>query len=394
MNASSTPKLKSAARNATSSSATAVTATSPPTAITTIAAIDAGAISVRRPSRPNGRGSMPCSPSEYARRPKPENGRRRRGEQDQRAGDADEHAQGVGESGRKVCAERVDDAEHRREQPGVAELGAPLLDGERRQPDDRDRDVERDDDADRAQQAAPDVDAGTARLLREVGNRLEPRVREHRERQREREVRPAGLGADRHPFRQRVGREQEREPEHDDEDLGHEVEHGDGNPDQVQPGAPEEADERDARDHEHADDDVPRAVVERVDLERPAEVVRQEERRERDHDHVVEEQHPAGAEAGKVVERLPHEGRRAARLRDRRRPLRIRERDEEEQEPGDQQHFRRQPERVAGDDPEREVDRRRDLAVRDGEEHRRAERALEHGQLARHQRPPFFASER
>ena len=36
------------------------------------ATTDAGATSVRRFSRPNVRGSCPCSPSEYARRPKPE----------------------------------------------------------------------------------------------------------------------------------------------------------------------------------------------------------------------------------------------------------------------------------------------------------------------------------
>ena len=41
-------------------------------AIAPAATTDAGETSVRRCSRPKTRGSCPCSPSEYARRPKPE----------------------------------------------------------------------------------------------------------------------------------------------------------------------------------------------------------------------------------------------------------------------------------------------------------------------------------
>ena len=57
------------------------------------ATTEIGATSVRRCRRPNAAGSCPCSPSEYASRPKPGDRRRRGGEQDQRAGDPDIDAQ-------------------------------------------------------------------------------------------------------------------------------------------------------------------------------------------------------------------------------------------------------------------------------------------------------------
>ena len=49
--------------------------------------------------------------------------------------------------------------------------------------------------------------------------------------------------------------------------------------------------------------------VRRVPAERVPHVVRHEERRERDHDQVVEEEHPAGEEPERVVERAADEGR-------------------------------------------------------------------------------------
>ena len=80
------------------------------------------------------------------------------------------------------------------------------------------------------------------------------------------------------------------------------------------------------------DDDVPRRVAERVDVERGADVVRQEQRRQRDHDQVVEEERPAGDEADEVVEGTSRERLGAARLGDRGGALRVRERDDEEDE--------------------------------------------------------------
>ena len=50
----------------------------------------------------------------------------------------------------------------------------------------------------------------------------------------------------------------------------------------------------------------------------------------------------------------------------------------------DEQDDRREAERVRGEDAEREVDRRGDLAVGDGEERARVELALEPGQLPGH----------
>ena len=112
--------------------------------------------------------------------------------------------------------------------------------------------------------------------------------------------------------------------------------------------------------------------------------MRREERREGDHDQVVEEEDPPGHEPGEVVERDANEGRRAAGLADRRGSLCVRERDDHEEDPDEAEHHRREAERVRGDDPEREVDRGGDLAVRDGGEGGRVEDALELWQLPGH----------
>ena len=143
-------------------------------------------------------------------------------------------------------------------------------------------------------------------------------------------------------------REEEREPEHDEQSLRDEVEHGDDDPEPVEaPGAGRAGTPRRPRSTATPTTTSHGSWRERVDLERPAEVVRQEERRERDHDQVVEEEHPAGQEAGEVVERVADEGRRAAGLRDRRRALRVRERDDAGRAaPTSEQHVRREPERV------------------------------------------------
>ena len=140
----------------------------------------------------------------------------------------------------------------------------------------------------------------------------------------------------------------------------------------------------DGRDDGDGDDDVPRALAQRRGRKRRREVVRQEQRRQRDDDEVVEEERPAGREAGEVVERAPGERRGAAGLGDRGRALRVRERDDEEEEAGREQDDRRQAERLRRDDPEREVDRGADLVVRGREERRRVEDALEAADLTRH----------
>ncbi len=349
----------------------------------------------RAPAQPAERaGQHPVLAERVREAPEPGHGCRRGGQEDERAGDTDEDAQRVREERREILAEHLHDPEQRGEEPLAAEIGLAARHRERREADDGDRDVEDHDDADGAEEAAGDVDAGAASLLREVGHRLQAGVGEHRERQREREIGPARRRAQLDSARERVRREEQGEAEHDDEQLRHEVEHRDADAGRVEAGATEEAHGRDGENRRHADDDVPRVPLQRLDLERPAEVVRQEEHGERDDDEVVEEQHPAGAEAGEVVERLAHERGRAARLRNRGDALGVRQGDDDEEQPRQQQHLWRQPERVAGDDAEREVDRRRDLAVRDREQRGRAEDALQHGQLARHQLLPCLARSR
>ena len=124
-----------------------------------------------------------------------------------------------------------------------------------------------------------------------------------------------------------------------------------------------------------ADDDVPRVRPQRLPEDR--EVVRHEERRDGDRDHVVQHLRPRGPERDELVERVPREARRAARLGEEHRPLGVRRRGAGEDQPGDDEDERRQPERDRRGDAERVVDRRADVAVRGREERRRAEHALE-----------------
>ena len=314
----------------------------------------------------------------------PRDGGRGRHQQDQGAGDPDVDVEHVAEPDRQLRAQRRDDPHQRRPSPRRAERRVAVLDRERREPDDRDQHVDHDHRAERAEEAARQVAARLAGLLGEVRDRLEPRVGEHRERQREGELVPGRRGADRDPVRQQVAGEEEAEAEHDEHQLGDEVDDRDGEPDPVEARPADEPDRRDPGDDPDRRDDVPGLALEPVQVERVAEVVRQEQRRERDHDQVVEEQHPAGREAGEVVERDARERGGAAGLGDRRRSLRVRERDEQEEDAGEEQDGRGEPERLLGDDPEREVDRRGDLAVGDRGERGDVEHPLQARQLAGH----------
>ena len=218
----------------------------------------------------------------------------------------------------------------------------------------------------------------------QVGDRLEARVGEHRHRQRERERVPGRRDARVRAARQ-VGRaEQEHEPEDDQDHRRDERDDGHHDRDPVEARPADQPQERDRQDHEDGGDDVPRVLRDPDPPDRVAEVVRDEERGERDHDRVVEEQHPARQEAGRVVEGAAGEHRRAAGLGQRGRALGVRERDEEEEQADGEQHPRRQPERVERDDPEREVDRGADLAVGDRGERLARQAADEPWQAARH----------
>ncbi len=115
-----------------------------------------------------------------------------------------------------------------------------------------------------------------------------------------------------------------------------------------------------------------------------AEIVRHEERGERHHDEEVEEQHPAGGEPEHVRERAPDEGGGSTGFGNRRGSLGIGQRDEDEDRARQEEDERREPERGRRDDPERDVQRRRDLPVRDGEERGSVEYAFEPSQLAGH----------
>ena len=73
----------------------------------------------------------------------------------------------------------------------------PLFDGYAERPTQRDQDVDDDDERHRAEEAARQVAPRAAHLFGVVGDRLETRVREHRERQGEGDVVPARMRAER-----------------------------------------------------------------------------------------------------------------------------------------------------------------------------------------------------
>ncbi len=147
----------------------------------------------------------------------------------------------------------------------------------------------------------------------------------------------------------------------------------------VQPGRLFDADDVDDRQHRDDADpehDVARAVFERGP-EQPAEVVRHEERRDGDRDRVVEHLRPGGEERPQLVEGVAREARGAARLGVHRGRLGVGGGGQIEDHARDQEHDRRQPERVGGDEPERVVDRGADVAVGGREQRARAEHPLE-----------------
>ena len=108
---------------------------------------------------------------------------------------------------------------------------------------------EHDDEPDRGEEAARQRPARLARLLGEVGDRLEARVGEHRERQREGEVVPGRRHAEDGPLRERVRREEQCEPEDHEQELRREVEPGDDESRRVELRA---ASEPDAGDRERS----------------------------------------------------------------------------------------------------------------------------------------------
>ncbi len=146
----------------------------------------------------------------------------------------------------------------------------------------------------------------------------------------------------------------------------------------VQPGRlldPDDVDADEQPGERDPDDDVPRVRPQRLPEDR--EVVRDEDHRDRDGDHVVEHLRPRRPEGDELVEGVPREARRAARLRVVDGPLRVGRRGGGEDHAADDEDDRRQAERDPRGQPERVVDRRADVAVRGREERRSAEHAFE-----------------
>ena len=214
-----------------------------------------------------------------------------------------------------------------------------------------------------------------ARLLGHVRHGLDPRVRKHRQRQGEDQFFPRRHAAEVHLVDQQRGVEHQHEPDPDQQDLRAQV--GDGK-DEVEFGRLAQAADVQRHQQPHDDqaaEDVVGVVLERVQARKRAQVVRHEERRDGDREDVVQAQGPAGEERHDIVERVARERRGAAGFREHGRALGVRFGRQREQPAGEQEDQRRQAERMGGDESERVVDRRADVAVGRSEQARHADRS-------------------
>jgi len=211
-------------------------------------------------------------------------------------------------------------------------------------------------------------------LARQPGRRLEAGERDRRDRQREHEVRPLRRAAQVNRVEQRVRVEEQHQPEHDDQQLQREVADDErGHSPRALPAEAADVAEHDERDEHERQRERLAAMPEGAPEH--ARIVGRRVARDGDQDDVVEQDRPACDEADQLVERVAREHRRAAALRVHRRALGVRHRRQGEQHRADEEDDRRQTERVAGDDAEREVDRSRDRRVDDREQRRRADAA-------------------
>ena len=215
--------------------------------------------------------------------------------------------------------------------------------------------------------------AGVARLLGHVRDGLDPGVGDHRDREREDQLREARRHAEVDLVDQHRRVEDQHRAEHDQRDLGA---RGRASARKMfslaDSPSPRMLSSGEQRDHRDAADDVPGRVAQR--REERAEVVRHEEGADRDREDVVERQRPAGEERDDLVEGVAGEGGGAARLGEHRRALGVGLRGEGEQAAGEDEDHRRQAQRVGGDQAERVVDRGADVAVGGGEQPRDADR--------------------
>ena len=135
---------------------------------------------------------------------------------------------------------------------------------------------------------------------------------------------------------------------------------------------PANVERREQRDRYQPADDV--AGVVREGGEERAQVMRHEERGDRDRDDVVQAQRPAREERDHLVERVARERGGAAGFGIHRRTLGIRLGRQHEQATREHEHQRREAQRVEGDQAERVIDGRADVAVGGGEQARHAHR--------------------
>ena len=261
------------------------------------------------------------------------------------------------------------------EQRGVAAVGESVH-RQRGERDQRQRRVDGEHGHDHRPDRAGDRPRLVAGLLGHVGDRLDPRVGDHPNRDRDQEVLPRRRDPEVDVVDQHVRREDEHDTDDHQQQLRCEV--GDRQHD-VQPGRLFHADHVDQRERRHdadAEEDVARSVLQRRP-EQTAQVVRHEERRYCDRDRVVEHLRPCGEERPQLVERVARKARRATRLGEHRGRLRVGGGREIEDHPRDHEHDRRQAERIGGDEAERVVDRGADVPVGGREQRARAENAAQ-----------------
>jgi hypothetical protein len=211
----------------------------------------------------------------------------------------------------------------------------------------------------------------------EVGGRLDPGVGEHRDDRRVDDVAQARVAEEVDLLGQPVGVHDDDRADHDHRQLQAEVgERYEGEAAlAAAAGDVEDVEDAGADDHHRGDHEFGAAVVEaRPDRHQ---VVRHADRRQGDHDQVVEQDRPAGDEGDQLVEGVAGEGGGAAALAEHRAALDVGERRQPEEEPGDEEDQRGEPEAFLRHHPEGEVDREADRRVGGGEEPGHAQAAAQ-----------------
>ena len=233
-------------------------------------------------------------------------------EEDRRGEDADVDLERVEQ--RPLDAEVLDDAEDRivrvapllrRQRQQRRQLAADLDHRQRRERDQRQREIDREDRQRDELVGVRDVLDRVPDLLGEVRHGLDPRVGEHRHRDRDRKVPPRRRDAEVDVVDEDLGAEDEHEAERDEQHLGREVDHRERDRE-----ARRLLNADDVEDDEGDDDDDPADDVPGVLAQRPPEdrqVVRDEERRRRDRDDVDEHLRPRRPERDQLVERVSGE---------------------------------------------------------------------------------------